>query len=134
MTAMRSLLNSRPAWAMLIVLIALLPRVLVPAGYMPGTGSRSFTVMLCNDASGVAMRIAIPMNDPAPAKNSDGRSGDHPCAFGSLADVSLGGADAVLLATALDHILALGFLPVAAPVLQGFFLLRPPLRGPPALS
>ena len=39
-----------------------------------------------------------------------------------------------LLAVTLEHVIALGFAPVTVPVLQGFFLLRPPLRGPPTLS
>lgn len=134
MTAVRALMNGRPVMAMLLVLLALLARALVPAGYMPAEGSRSFTVMLCNDSNAQAIRIAIPVD--AQGKDEGKGKGSHadsPCAFGALAGASLGGADAPLLAVALEHILALGFLPVTAPVLQGVFHLRPPLRGPPSL-
>ena len=130
---LRPLLRDRPFAALLLVMLALLSRALIPAGYMPTDGTRSFTVMLCNDSAASTIRVSIPVNAPDPARQGKDHRGDHPCAFGSLADVSLGGADAIQLSVALNYILALGFLAVAPPVLQDISYLRPPLRGPPSL-
>lgn len=133
MTALRSLLHDRRMLAMLLILAALLARALVPSGYMPAGGERSLSIMLCADAGATSVRIAIPLDSPAP-QQKDHTGGEHPCAFGGLAAASLGGADLPLLAVAIRHILALGFAPVAAPRIPDFTRLRPPLRGPPALS
>jgi len=134
MTMLRALVNGRPALAMMLVLAALFARALVPMGYMPANDTRSFTVQLCSGVDATARQVTIAF-DGEPAQPESGKHGNEsPCAFAGLAMSSLGGADATLLAVALDHVIALGFAPVAAPVLPGFFLLRPPLRGPPVLS
>jgi hypothetical protein len=134
MTPLRASLFRNAMWAMLLIAAALLPRALVPAGYMPDSGARSFSVMLCNSASGETVRVDIRVDAPASGHEKGQPGTDHPCAFGALASMATGGADAVLLEAALLHIIFLGFAPVVAPDLQGFFHLRPPLRGPPALS
>ena len=134
MTPIRASLFRNALWVMLLVAVALLPRALVPAGYMPDSGARSFSVMLCNSASGETVRVDIPVDAPASGHDKGQPGTDHPCAFGALAGMATGGADTVLLAAAIRHIVLLGFVPVAVPSLQGIFHLRPPLRGPPAFS
>ena len=119
---------------MLIVAFALAIKAVVPTGYMLGSmvGARTISVMLCADQNAESVRIAIPANGSQ--DEGDHKARDSSCAFSALSFGAVGGADAPLLSAALDHIIALGFAPVATPVLQGFFRLRPPLRGPPLLS
>ncbi len=119
---------------MLLIAAALFVRAIIPAGYMPSDETRSFSIMLCADQNAASVRIDIPVDSTSSHHDKNPSSSDHPCAFGGLSTASLGGADAVLLDSAIAHIIALGFSPVATPLLQGFFRLRPPLRGPPALS
>lgn len=133
MTALRSLLHDRRMLAMLLILAALLIRALLPSGYMPAGGERTLSIMLCADANTASVRGAIPMESTAPQEKGHTGS-DHPCAFGGLAAASLGGPDLLLLAVAIRHILALGFAPIIAAPIPDFTRLRPPLRGPPALS
>lgn len=133
MMALRSLLYDRHLLAMLLIAAALLARALVPAGYMPAGGERTLSIMLCADANVASVKIVVPMGSPAPVQKGHA-GGDHPCAFGGLAAATLGGADLPLLAVAIRHILTLGFAPTATPEIPDFTRLRPPLRGPPALS
>ncbi|MGD9812579.1 MAG: hypothetical protein AB7U35_14810, partial [Sphingobium sp.] len=91
MISLRALLFRNAVLAMLMIGAALAVRALVPAGYMPAPGSRTFTVMLCADQNATAIRIAIPMDTPG-APDGKSHHGDSPCAFGSLAGASLGGA------------------------------------------
>jgi hypothetical protein len=114
-----------------LVVVALLIKALIPAGYMlSDQAGHVLTVTICGDASGqtVTKQITVP-----------GESGTHAkaeatCAWGLLAMAALGGADVLLLAAALAFILALGFTAVrpALPARRGH--LRPPLRGPPAFA
>ena len=137
MNALRTLLHRRHALAMLVIVVALAVKAIVPAGYMLGepSGTRTITVMLCADQNASAMKIVLPTGDTSQSHgDTSHKAKDSPCAFGALAAAGLSGADPALLAVALEHVIALGFAPVTMPVLQGFFLLRPPLRGPPTLS
>ncbi len=79
-----------------------------------------------------------------PARNSDGDQGSRGkgshgknegiCAFTALGHGALGGADLVLLATALLFLIALGYAPLVPASPRRLTFLRPPLRGPPALA
>lgn len=119
---------------MLIVAFALTIKAVVPTGYMLGSmvGARTISVMLCADQNAESVRIAIPADGSQDEDHHKAKDGS--CAFSALSFGAVGGADALLLSAVLDHIIALGFAPVTTPVLQGFFHLRPPLRGPPLLS
>lgn len=119
---------------MLLIAAALFVRAIIPAGYMPSDETRSFSIMLCADQNAASVRIDIPVDTTSSQHDKNQSPSDHPCAFGGLSAASLSGADAVLLDSAIAHIIALGVAPVATPVLQGFFHLRPPLRGPPSFS
>lgn len=134
MKTLRALVIGRPVLAMMLVLAALFTRALVPVGYMPSTESRSFTIQLCSGIDTTARQVAIAFEGHSGQPEGGKHENENPCAFSGLAMPLLGGAHAALLAVALDHVMALGFAPVVAPVLPGFFLLRPPLRGPPVLS
>jgi hypothetical protein len=118
--------------AALLVALALCLKLLVPAGYMVGSESRTLTVSICADAEGAHLTRQIVL----PVKGEDGKSSEHgksaPCPYAALGMASLPGADTVLLALALAFIVALGFAPVPAVPLRRTAFLRPPLRGPPA--
>ncbi|MBN8501144.1 MAG: hypothetical protein J0M19_08350 [Sphingomonadales bacterium] len=121
--------------AALVIAAALCIKALVPAGYMIGTGTRVLTIEICADAQGghVTQQIVLPGDgQPIDGQGKQGKA-DGACAFSALSFVSLGGADAALLALALLFILALGLVPMATPRPARLVYLRPPLRGPPAL-
>ena len=118
---------------MIVVLAALCMKAVVPAGFMIGQDSRTFTVRICDETQlgHVAKQLVIPMkdghHDPA------GPEAKGTCAFATLGMASLGSVDPVLLALAIAFILALGFAAVPIPPRGRQSHLRPPLRGPPAL-
>ncbi len=118
--------------AALLIALALAMKALVPAGFMLGHDSRVITVQICADALGqqITQKIVLPSSH----SGDDKAKSDSPCHFSALGHAMLGGADPVLLALALVFILALGFAPVLAPAPRRIAFLRPPLRGPPALS
>lgn len=131
MPTLRAFFRMHRRFALGVVVLALLIKALIPAGYMLSDKSHVLTVAICADASGemTTRQITIP---------SDGKS-DHgkaegTCAWGLLAMATLGGIDVLLLALALAFILALGLAPSrpAAPARAAY--LRPPLRGPPAFA
>lgn len=136
MAGLRAFFRFHRAFALALVCLALAMKALVPAGYMPGQGSRLLTVSICADASGEALtrQIAVPAR-PGETQNHAGehKSGGT-CAFSSLAMAGLAGADALLLAGAFAFILALGFTATPTPAPRRTTHLRPPLRGPPLLS
>ena len=109
-------------------------KALVPGGYMVSAGAKVITVQLCDDtgAGHLTAQIAIPMKPGSGQSTPDHTKGT--CPYSSLTHASLTGADPLLLALALDFIVALGFLPLAPPRLQRLTYLRPPLRGPPVLT
>jgi hypothetical protein len=118
--------------AALLIALTLAMKALVPAGFMLGSDSRVLTVQICADALGqqVTQKIVL----PASHSGEDKAKSDSPCHFTALGHAMLGGADPLLLAVALAFVLALGFAPVLAPAPRRIAFLRPPLRGPPALS
>lgn len=110
--------------------MALLLKIVVPAGYMVSGDGGRVTVTLC---SGVA--------PPAMAGHGGmaghGRSQDHdrvemPCAFAGLSVPAMGPVDPIVFAGFVAFVMAALLLPVAVPAPCRFPRLRPPLRGPPA--
>jgi hypothetical protein len=137
MPSLRALTQRYARSALVLVVLAMAVKALVPAGYMiSATGERFLTVTICADASGTPkqMRIAIPDKDETGSDHSEAVDKSQPCAFSGLGHAALGGADPVLLATALAFILLVGFAPLRAPPARDVLFLRPPLRGPPSLS
>jgi len=131
MTSIRALIRDHRTLAMLLVAVALFVKVLVPSGYMAGTGQKLLSVQICLDGiNHKTVQLAV----PADGSSHQDSQGHPPCAFTALSMGALGGIDAPLLALAIAFILALGFAPTH-PVLRGRAShLRPPLRGPPALT
>lgn len=129
MHAIRAFLRTNRRLALGLVVLALVIKALVPAGYMLGEKSHILSIAICGDASGgqLTKQITVPSDGKFDHAKAEGT-----CAWGVLAMAALGGADALLLALALVFILALGLVPSRpAPPSRGFYL-RPPLRGPPA--
>ena len=135
MQSLRAFLARHRALAALLFAAALCMKALVPAGYMIGNGDRVLTVEICADSQGghVTKQIVLPGGGKSGGQGEHGKS-DGTCAFSALSFASLSAADPVLLALALIFIMALGFVPIAAPRAARQSHLRPPLRGPPALA
>ncbi|MFD2780429.1 hypothetical protein ACFS32_04010 [Novosphingobium pokkalii] len=69
-----------------------------------------------------------------PGKPDHGEHVKGECPFTALSSASLGAVDPVVLALALAFVMALALRAAPCPRLGQTAHLRPPLRGPPALS
>ena len=153
MTAIRSLFAQRHL-AVLICAAALLLKLVVPAGYMIGQVDGRTAIILCPGSAPAADMASmtqgatpamahVPMahspiehgpGDPDPGHSDRDHGRDTPCAFAGLAAPGLAMTDPIQLALLIAFVMAIGLAmpvpprPLAAPYL------RPPLRGPPALS
>ncbi|MDE2403703.1 MAG: hypothetical protein KGM17_03175 [Sphingomonadales bacterium] len=132
MGGLRRTLRDHRQLALLCALLALVVRVLVPAGMMLAPAGKSITIAICADASGLpkAQQIVVP-GKPAPEKAHDGKVEGTQCGYGALAMAALGGADPVLLAAALALLMVLGLAAVQPARAGPIRRLRPPLRAPP---
>ncbi|MFC3101718.1 DUF2946 family protein [Altererythrobacter lauratis] len=116
--------------------LALAAKALIPAGFMLASApDRLLTVTIC---SGLAdgpkqMQILVPGKQDDRRDLADTQKAQA-CAFAGLGHAALGGADPLLLAAALTFILLIGLAPRSARLSRKDAFLRPPLRGPPALS
>jgi hypothetical protein len=114
---------------LLVALCALSARIMIPAGFMPGTGER-IMLTIC---SGVDTHAAVEIDLGQPSKQKE-TMGEHlPCAFSSAAMPMLSGAPPVLLADAIAFVIERGIESIDSPALNEGLRLRPPLRGPPAV-
>lgn len=131
MHALRAFFRMHRRLAQGVVVLAVLIKALMPAGFMLSSQAHVLTVTICSDASDQALtkRIEIPASG-----KSDHAKAEATCAWGLLTMAALSGADVLLLALALAFILALGLMPSrpAPPACRSY--LRPPLRGPPAFA
>ncbi len=121
--------------AVWLVALALAMKALVPTGFMPIIASNgTITVEIC----GGSQHQTVTMTIPGLAKQQDqpGKQGktDMPCAFSGLSMQGLAAADPIALALAILFILATGLRETPQPTARQIAFLRPPLRGPPALS
>ena len=123
-------LVQRRGWRRIALLCLLfltaLPRLLVPAGYMPGSGDR-LDLMLCS-GTGV-MSIDLDRDhrtDPIPSV------AHAPCAFSAAASPVLSAVPPLLLLDAIAYVVRLGVASVTVYTLDPAPHLRPPLRGPPS--
>lgn len=131
MNGARHLILKHRRWAVALIALALLAKLIVPAGFMLNAGAGSMTVELCSGTGVQKVEMALPGQ---PAQHDPQNKADSPCTFAGLAAPALGGADPIQLAIAIAFIFAVGFrfLPVARPRDAAF--LRPLLRGPPATA
>lgn len=131
MDALRAFFRMHRRLAFGAVVLAVLIKALIPAGYMLSDRAHVLTVTICSDASGqlATKQIEVPTDG-----KSDHAKAEGTCAWGMLATAALGGADVLLLALALAFILALGLRPSRPASPSRGSYLRPPLRGPPAFA
>lgn len=125
MQSLRSLLHMRWWLVLLLLAAALAPRWAIPQGYMVSAGE-TLTVAVCAPTGHSAATVEIPVKGK---QDKAGETGS--CAFGTLGQGMLGGADPVLLASAIAFLIALGFAPCHAVLLSQPAGVRPPTRAPP---
>lgn len=120
--------HRRPAaW---LVALALVMKVLVPAGYMPVFSHGSIALELCSGYG--PEKMAMPGMDRHGDKPGAPMKDDMPCGFGGHAGGAMAGVDPILLIVALSFIAATVFRRPLVSRLRPIAFLRPPLRGPPA--
>ena len=107
--------------------IALLLRLLVPAGYMPAAGALTLSVTICADMGDERATIVIPRNAP----EDDGAATDCPYALAALDTLTPPDAP-VLAAPALFAAASPAPLPAALAPGRGLAAPPPPATGPPA--
>ncbi len=129
MHSLRRLVLRHRHWAALLLVLALLARALLPAGYMPVMAGKTLTVAMCQGDGPVTINI------PVSAGKAGGESGGGvhhaPCAFSALNGAALAAADPLLLAEAILFAFVLALYALPLPPLRRSGHLRPPLRGPP---
>ena len=132
MSNLRRITLRHPHWAFWLVLLALLMRVSVPAGFMPVFANDAITLEPCSGSGPEKMAMAMPgMADHHSDKDHSGGT-SMPCGFGGHAPSAMSLADPILVALAIIFIIATGFrVGESRPALARHFL-RPHLRGPPA--
>ncbi|WP_294272452.1 hypothetical protein [uncultured Sphingomonas sp.] len=154
MTAIRSLFAQRKL-AVLLCAAALLLKLLIPTGYMVGQVNGHAAIILC-PASGPVPDLsatghgktmthggAMAMGHGTMVHDGSGHGSGHsdedhgresPCAFAGLAAPGLAAADPIQLALLIAFVMGVGLAVPVLPRPAPAPYLRPPLRGPPALS
>jgi hypothetical protein len=132
MTRLRRHILGHSRCAAALIALAMLAKLLVPAGFMPSLTAGTITVELCTGVGVKTVEMALPGH--AGDQKHQPAQADRPCTFAALAAPALGGADPVQLALAVAFVMALGFRIAAVATPRGVAHLRPPLRGPPATA
>lgn len=129
-TGLRHHILGHRRWAAALIALALLAKLLVPAGFMPSASAGTVTIELCSGYGVEKVAIALP-GLPDHHQHGGHANGDSPCTFSGLAAPVLAGADPVILAIAIAFIMATAFR--APPIIRErqASWLRPPLRAPP---
>lgn len=127
----RLVLANRP-FACALVGLALMLKMVVPAGLMPTVSNGHIVVSICSGTGPATMVVAIPGLDHKSDKDDHHSKAEQPCAFSGLSNSSLAAVDPFVLAAAILFILALGTRPRTLHTHRTIPYLRPPLRGPPA--
>ncbi|OQW41681.1 MAG: hypothetical protein A4S12_00080 [Proteobacteria bacterium SG_bin5] len=115
-----------------LIALALLLRVLVPAGLMPRIDAGGLRLVVCTGEAAHA-QVTVPLGQPDHEK-APGPGDLHkaaPCAFAGLGAPVLGGASPILLAVAMLAAFAAALWRRPTPTPRAPAALRPPLRGPP---
>ena len=139
MSALRALIRGHRHLALLLLALALCLKAAIPAGTMlEQSGTRSLSIAICADGSGIgkAVQIALPAKPALPGspRSDHGLASTSACGFAGLGLAALPLADPPLLALALVAIALPGLVSAAARTNPPAPFLRPPLRGPPAIS
>lgn len=133
MHRLRRLVLANRHFACAILALALVMKIVVPAGFMPTVSDGRIVISICSGTGPTTMVVTIPgLEQDKPDGGKHGKA-DQPCAFAGLSAPSLAAADPILLAAAILFVLALGMRPLPLPAATASPYLRPPLRGPPAI-
>lgn len=130
MQTLRRLAFQHRRLAAMLFALALLAKLLVPAGYMPTFVGKTLIVAMCNGDGPVT--ISIPMSGAGQDEGGQKDAGNHVCACSSLGGQGLAATDPVLLAEAIVFAFVIALFAFPLPPLRRGDHLRPPLRGPPA--
>ncbi len=143
MSPVRHLIRDRRAVAALLLAMALVLRLVVPAGYMPMVAQDGVMLAICDGNAPVTVvgPAAAPTmagmhhhsGTPADAAPMPSKP-DSPCAFADLSTPAVASVDPVLLIAAIAFAVALAIRRVMPLRMRERGHLRPPLRGPPALA
>ena len=134
MTPLRHYLHDRRHFALAIVMLALLMRLLLPIGFMPDVSAGKIGIRLCTGHVPAAMDLSAHHRGAGHHKHGQSPKHDMPCPFSSGSAHGLTGADPIQLAIALAFVMLLCLRPVAVPRAGAAPRLRPPLRGPPVAA
>jgi hypothetical protein len=130
-TTLRTMIAAHPRAVPLLIAVALLVRVLVPAGFMPAVSHDRLVLTICTGTGPVQVTTTIPGKTAhEPGQPQHQGNSKHPCPFGGLSIPALAahvGDPAPAVAT-LDVERAPNPASVAA---AGPLHLRPHPRGPP---
>lgn len=132
MWGLRIFFRRHAAIGLLLLSLAVMARVLVPAGYMTQASPTGLTVALCSGVAGKSVTIALPADDGTTKHAME--KADAPCAFSALGESSVAATDPVLLAIAIIFIIALGLWSGSTTPPSDRRQFRPPLRGPPLVA
>nr|WP_221240570.1 DUF2946 family protein [Sphingobium boeckii] len=114
--------------------MALMMKLLMPAGFMPLVSGGVMTVQICTGMGLQTVAVSIPGMAGETDPPAEQKQADQPCAFAGLWTPSLAAADPIQLALALAFIGLIAFRVVLRPSRSHDTRLRPPLRGPPATA
>lgn len=133
MTSLRASIRRNPALAFWLFAAALALKALIPAGYMPGQGARTFDIIVCSGGAGggtVSRQIVIPFEDGG-GEAKHAAKGE--CAYAALAQSLILPSGPLLLAALLPlFAISLRPRPPVAPHVRPARRLRPPSQAPPA--
>lgn len=130
---LRAFFRSHARLALVLLAVALAARVMVPDGYMPERANGQITVRICHGDAEQTATIALPGKPDGGQQDQDGI--EHPpCPYGAASPVALENPPPLWVALLFAFILVLGLRAAGPPLTQAFAHVRPPLRGPPALS
>jgi len=133
MNAIRAFFRLHRHLALGLVLLALAMKALTPVGFMPTASGKTLSVMIC-DGTGMMQDAKVAVPGEAPDGKSGAAKADGTCPFAGLSSTLIGGIDALLSASLILFILALGFVPAAIPPLRRASHIQPPQCGPPAFA
>lgn len=132
MHRLRDLVLANRPFAGAILVLALMMKVVIPAGFMPTVSNDQIVASICSGTGPMTMAMPIPGLQHGKSDGSGHQDkAEQPCIFAGLSAPALTGADPLLLAITILFILVLGLRSMALPASTAPPHLRPPLRGPP---
>jgi len=131
-TGLRHRIFLHRRWAVALLALALLAKMILPVGFMPSAATGRISVELCSGYGVEKMAIVLPGSaDHGQPQGEHGKAAS-PCTFSGLAAPGLAGIDPAIIAIAIAFVMAVGLRTATPAPVRLFAYLRPPLRGPPA--